>query len=328
MKKKLIARCTGALLMGATLATVQLPAWAQAGSPDKPIRLVVPLGVGSTVDSVARAIGPGFSAVTGRPIIVENLGGGGGIVGTTQIVKARKDGDTLGMISSNHVINPGIYKSLPYDSLKDITPIAVFVTVPLVLVTKPSLPVTNVKDLVALVNAEPGKYNYGSAGNGSTLHLAAELFQREAKVDIKHVPYRGTGQLVVDLMGGQVDLGFVSVSAAAPQIKAGTLRALAVTTLTRVPSLPDVPTMVEAGVPDFSFDAWIALIGPADLPNDIVETNYQALKKALTSTEAQSAVGGQGLMLMDVGPDAAPAFFAAELAKHQQLIKQSQAMLD
>ncbi len=314
--------------MGAALAMAQLPAWAQTGSSDKPIRMVVPLAVGSTVDSVARAVGPGFSAATGHPIVVENLGGGGGIVGTTQIVNAAKDGLTLGMISSNHVINPGIYKSIPYDSLKDITPIAVFVTVPLVLVAKPSLPVTNVKDLIALAKAEPGKLNYGSAGNGSTLHLAAELFQRETKVDIKHVPYRGTGPMVIDLVGGQVDLGFVSVSAAAPQIKAGKLRALAVTTLTRVPSLPDVPTMVEAGVPDFSFDAWIALIGPAGLSKDVVEANYKAMKTALTSSEAQNAITGQGLMVMDIGPDAAPAFFETELAKHQQLVKQSQATLD
>jgi tripartite-type tricarboxylate transporter receptor subunit TctC len=295
---------------------------------DKPLRMIVPLAAGSTVDAVARAMAPAFGKATGHPVVVENLVGAGGIPGTSQIVKAPKDGLTLGMISSNHVINPGIYKTMPYDSLKDITPIAVLATVPLVLVVNPALPVRDVKGLLAYARANPGKLNYGSAGNGSTLHLAGELLVSETGIDMKHVPYRGTGPLITDMIGGQVQLGFVSISQVGPQVKAGTLRALAVSTSTRSAALPDVPTVAEAGVPKYSFDAWIALIGPGGLPKAVVDSDYAAAKAALASPEAQAAFAAQGLTLLDTGPDLAPAFFQAELAKHQKLVKQSGATLD
>ena len=302
-------------------------ATAQAQS-DKPLRLIVPLAAGSTVDAVARAVAPGFGKATGHPIVVENIVGAGGIPGTAQVVKAPKDGLTLGMISSNHVINPGIYKTVPYDSLKDITPIAVLATVPLVLVVNPALPVANLKELLAYAKAHPGKLNYGSAGNGSTLHLAGELLVSETGIDMKHVPYRGTGPLVTDLIGGQVQLGFVSISQVGPQVKAGALRALAVSTPARSAALPDVPTVAEAGVPRYGFDAWIALIGPAGLPKAIVDADYAAVKAALASPEAQTAMAAQGLTILDKGPELAPAFFQSELSKHQKLVKQSGATLD
>lgn len=312
----------------AAMAATPLAALAQPGSGDRPVRMVVPLAAGSTVDAVARAIGPALGRATGRAIVVENVVGAGGIPGTAQVVKAAKDGLTLGMISSNHVINPGIYKSIPYDSLKDITPIAVLATVPLVLVAHPRLPVKSVAELLAYAKAHPGTLNYGSAGNGSTLHLAGELMIAETGIDMKHVPYRGTGPLVTDLMGGQVQLGFVSISQVAPQIKAGGLRALAISTSTRSPVLPEVPTLAEAGVPGYSFDAWIALVGPAGLPRGSVDSYAAAVKTAMDSPEARAAIAGQGLMVLDKGPDTAPAFFQTELAKHQALVKQSGATLD
>lgn len=288
----------------------------------------MPLAAGSTVDAVARAIGPGLGRTTGHPIVVENIVGAGGIPGTSQIVKAPKDGLTLGMISSNHVINPGIYKTVPYDSLKDITPIAVLVTVPLVLVVNPKLPAKSVQELLAYAKAHPGTLNYGSAGNGSTLHLASELMISETGIAMKHVPYRGTGPLVTDLIGGQVQLGFVSISQVTPHIKSGSLRALAISTSTRSMTLPEVPTMAEAGVPKYSFDAWVALIGPAGLAKSTVDAYATAIKTAMESQEVKTAVAGQGLMLLDIGPDAAPAYFQAELLKHQKLVKQSGATLD
>lgn len=315
-------------LLMATLAFASQPASAQLLASGKPIRLVVPLTAGSTVDAVARALGPGLGRATGHPIVVENVVGAGGIPGTTQVVKAPKDGLTLGMISSNHVINPGIFKSIPYDSLKDITPIAVLVTVPLVLVVNAKLPVRNLQELQAYAKAHPGTLNYGSAGNGSTLHLAGELMIAETGIDMKHVPYRGTGPLITDLVGGQVQLGFVSVSQVVPQLKAGTLRALAVSTTARSSALPDVPTMAEAGVPAYSFDAWIALIGPAGLGKALVDSYAAAVKSAMTSPEAQAAIAGQGLMIVEKGPNEAPAFFQSELAKHQKLVKQSGATLN
>ena len=295
---------------------------------DKPLRLIVPLAAGSTVDAVARAIAPGFGKATGHPVVVENVVGAGGIPGTTQVTKSPKDGLTLGMISSNHVINPGIYKTIPYDSLKDITPIAVLATVPLVLVVNPSLPVKSVKELIAYAKANPGKLNYGSAGNGSTLHLAGELFVSETGIDMKHVPYRGTGPLITDLIGGQVQLAFVSISQVGPQVKAGMLRALAVSTPARSAALPEVPTVAESGVPKYSFDAWIALIGPAGLPKAIVDSDYAAVKSAMASPAAQGVLATQGLTVLDTGPELAPAFFQSELTKHQKLVKQSGATLD
>lgn len=318
-----------AALAAATLLAAPFPGTAMAqGMQDRPIRLIVPLAAGSTVDAVSRALAPGFGRATGQAVVVENIVGAGGIPGTTQLVKAPKDGFTLGMISSNHVINPGIYKSVPYDTLRDITPIAVIATVPLVLVVNAAVPVHNVKELIALAKARPGTLNYGSAGNGSTLHLAGELLVSETGIDMRHVPYRGTGPLVTDLIGGQVQLGFVSVSQVAPQVKAGTLRALAVSTPTRSAALPDVPTLAESGVPNYSFDAWIALVGPAGLPRAVVDSHYAAVKTALASQEAQNAIAGQGLMVLNTGPDAAPAFFQSELVKHQKLVKQSGATLD
>lgn len=311
--------------LAALLACARLGAHAQS---DKPLRLIVPLAAGSTVDAVARAIAPRFGKATGHPVVVENIVGAGGIPGTSQILKAPKDGLTLGMISSNHVINPGIYKTIPYDSLKDITPIAVLATVPLVLVVNPALPVRNVNELLAYAKANPGKLNYGSAGNGSTLHLAGELLISETGIDMKHVPYRGTGPLITDLIGGQVQLGFVSISQIAPQVKAGALRALAVSTPTRSAALPDVPTVAGAGVPKYSFDAWIALIGPAGLPKAVIDADHAAVKAALASPEAQTAIVAQGLTILDTGPDLAPAFFQSEMAKHQKLVKQSGATLD
>jgi tripartite-type tricarboxylate transporter receptor subunit TctC len=315
-------------LLAALAAGTTLTAQAQPAPSDKPIRLIVPLATGSTVDAVARTLGPGFGRATGHPVVVENIAGAGGIPGTAQVVRAPKDGLTLGMISSNHVINPGIYKTIPYDSLKDITPIAVLATVPLVLAVNAKLPVKNVGELLAYAKANPGALNYGSAGNGSTLHLAGELMIAETGIDMKHVPYRGTGPLITDLVGGQVQLAFVSVSQVAPQVKAGTLRALALSTSMRSTALPDVPTLAEAGVPNYSFDAWIALIGPAGLGKASVAGHAAAIRAAMATPEAQATLTGQGLMVMDKGPEEAPAFFQAELLKHQKLVKQSGATLD
>lgn len=313
--------------LAALICTACLLPAAQA-QPERPLRLIVPLAAGSTVDAVARALAPGMGRASGHPVVVENIAGAGGIPGTGQIARAAKDGMTLGMVSSNHVINPGLYKSIPYDSLRDITPIAVVATVPLVLAVHPALPVKSLKELLAHARAHPGQLNYGSAGNGSTLHLAAELLASETGVDIRHVPYRGTGPFMTDLIGGQVQMGFVSISQVAPHLKSGALRALAVSTPVRSAVLPELPTVAEAGVPSYGFDAWIALIGPGGLPRAQVDAAHAAVKAALASPEARTALAAQGLALLDIGPQAAPAFFQSELAKHQKLVRQSGATLD
>lgn len=295
---------------------------------DKVLKLIVPLTPGSTVDTVARGMGNAMAAVMGHPVVIENLPGAGGMTGTAQLVKAPKDGSTLAMVSSNHVINPGIYKKPLFDALKDITPITVVGTVPLVLVVNPSVPAKNATELVALMKARKGELNVGSAGNGSVLHLAAELFGTEAGVDITHIPYKGTGPLVTDLLGGQVQMGFLSVTAAAPQVKAGKLRAIGTSTRQRSAVLPEVPTLAESGLPNYSFDAWLAVIGPADLPRPEVDKLYQDLKKVVATPEVQQALGAQGIATIMNTPEQASGFFRTELDKHLALVRKSGATAD
>ena len=305
-----------------------LPASLVQAQSDKPIRVVVPLSAGSTVDAVARAMSNQMAKVTGHPIVIENLAGAGGMTGTVQVVNAPKDGLTLGMISSNHVINPSIYKKVPFDSLKDITPITVIGTVPLVLVVHPSVKANNTKELVALMKAKPGTLNLGSAGNGSTLHLAGVMFGNEAGVEIRHIPYKGTGPLTSDIVGGQVDMAFISVTAAAPHIKSGKLRAIGMSTRTRSPVLPDVPTLAESGLPNYGFDAWIALVGPAGLPAPMVQKVYADTKTVLAQKDVQDALTAQGINLINNTPEQAAPFFKSELEKHARLVKQSGATAD
>lgn len=316
-----------AALLAAALAAPFLSVCAQ-GLGEKSVRLIVPLTAGSTVDAVARVMANQYTKAMGHPVVVENLVGAGGVTGTVQLVRAPKDGLTIAMVSSNHVINPSIYKSVPFDAIKDITPISVIGTVPLVLVTHPSVPAKDLRELVALAKARPGELNYGSAGNGSSLHLAGEMLKSEAGIDLKHVPYRGTGPLTNDLLGGQVQLGFVSVTAAAPHIKAGKLRAIGVSTPNRAPILADVPTLAEQGLPKYSFDAWISLIGPAGLPAATVNKLYNDTKAVLGTKEVQDALAAQGIVVIGSAPDAAAPFFKAELDKHAKLVKQSGASLD
>jgi tripartite-type tricarboxylate transporter receptor subunit TctC len=305
-----------------------LPASLVQAQSDKPIRVVVPLSAGSTVDAVARAMSNQMAKVTGHPIVIDNLAGAGGMTGTVQVVNAPKDGLTVGMISSNHVINPSIYKKVPFDSLKDITPITVIGTVPLVLVVHPSVKANNAKELVALMKAKPGTLNLGSAGYGSTLHLAGVMFGNEAGVAISHIPYKGTGPLTSDLVGGQVDMGFISVTAAAPHIKSGKLRAIGVSTKTRSAVLPDVPTLAESGLPNYSFDAWIALVGPAGLPAPLVQKYYTDMKTVLAQKEVQDALAQQGITVINSTPEQAVPFFKSEMEKHAKLVKQSGATAD
>lgn len=316
----------------ATLISVAGALFAAAGAAqaqaDKPIRVVVPLSAGSTVDAVARALSNQMAKVMGHPIVIENLAGAGGMTGTVQVVNAPKDGSTIGMISSNHVINPSIYKKVPFDSLNDITPITVIGTVPLVLVGSNAVPAKNLRELLALLKAKPGTLNIGSAGNGSVLHLAAELLMSEGGVDVKHIPYKGTGPLAADLLGGQVELGFLSVTAAAPHIKAGKIRAYGVSTKQRSSVLPDVPPLAESGLPNYSFDAWIAAIGPAGLPKPIVQKYYTDLKTVLAQKDVQDALAAQGITVIASAPEQAVPFFKAELDKHAALVKKSGATAD
>ncbi|MBI3198594.1 MAG: tripartite tricarboxylate transporter substrate binding protein [Rhodospirillales bacterium] len=312
------------LALAGGLATLGLPqtARAQLGG-GKIVRMIVPLSVGSGVDIVARILSEPLGAALGASVVVENLPGAGSITGTAQIVRGPKDGTMLGMISSNHVINPSVYKSIPYDALADITPISVVCTAGLVLVVNPSVPATNAKQLVAYARTQPEGMFYGSAGSGSVLHLAAEMFRTLGNVPLKHVPYRGTGPLLNDLVGGQVPMAFIAISAAAPQIASGKLRAIAVSTAERSPLLPEVPTLAEQGIAGFAYDAWIAMIGPAGLPSDVVTRVYDATMVALNRPDVLKSLRKQGLTKVGNSPQQATQLFAADLARHTKLAKEA-----
>lgn len=294
----------------------------------KPLRLIVPTQPGSQADAVARALSQPLGKQLGQSVVVENIAGAGGVPGTQQIVRAPKDGSTLGLVSSNHVINPFIYKNLPYDSLKDITPITVIGTLPLVLVVNPAVGAQTTKELIALLKAKPGELNYGSSGNGTVLHLAGQLFASEAKIDIRHVPYKGAGNYTTDLIGGQVQMGFLTVQAVLPLIKAGKLRAIAVSTAQRVPTLPDVPTLAESGLPRYSFDAWLAIVGPAGMPKPGVQELQSKIQATLQQREVQEHLAAQGVVVTAAGADAAVPFFRNELDKHARIVKQAGATLN
>ncbi|WP_316154041.1 tripartite tricarboxylate transporter substrate binding protein [Cupriavidus sp. BIC8F] len=313
-----------AVLTSLVLVTANFsPAQAQA-----PIRLIVPTQAGSQADAVARAMSQSLSKNLGHSVVVENLPGAGGVPGTQQIVRAPKDGSTLGLISSNHVINPFIYKNMPYDALKDITPITVIGTLPLVLVVNPSMRANNTKELVALLKSKPGEFNYGSSGNGTVLHLAGQLFASEAKVEVSHVPYKGAGNYTTDLVGGQVQLGFLTLQTVLPLVRSGKLKAIAVSTTQRLPGLPDVPTLAESGLPHYNFDAWLAIVGPAGMQAQNVAQLQSKIKATLQDKDVQEQLAQQGVIVSTTGSESAGAFMKTELDKHARIVKQAGATLN
>ena len=311
----------------ALAAAVNCGAFAQ-DFPNRPIRVVVTSSPGSTGDTTMRILGSALEKALGQAVVVENVPGSGGIAGTEKVVRAPKDGYTLGLISNNHAINPHIYRSVPFDSEKDIAPISVIGSTPVVLVAHPDLPAKSARELIALAKAKPGTLNYGSAGNGTVLHLAGVLFTSEAGVDIKHVPYKGLAQMTADLIGGQIEMGWGGVATVAPQVKAGRLRALAVTTPTRSSVLPDVPTLAESGLPNYRFEGWLALVGPAGLPQPLVDRIHAGVKSALAQKDVQDALQAQGVTPEGSTPEVARRFIHAEMQKHEVLVKRSGAKME
>lgn len=317
-------RATAAALL-LSLVFPALPAMADG----KPVRMIVPNAPGSSVDALARTIGNPLARLLGQPVVIENLPGAGGVTGTSQIVRGARDGTVIGMVSNNHVVNPSIYKSMPFDTLKDIKPISVVGGSPFVLVAHPSVAAKDMKELIALARKKPGELNYGSSGNGTILHLAAEAFKSDAGgLDIKHVPYKGTGQLTTDLLGGQVQLAVLGVTGVAQHIKAGKLRAIGVTTKARSSILPDVPTLAEQGLPNYDMEGWIALIAPAGVPQPVVDKLYAEVRNALQTREVQDAMAQQGMTPRGTTPEATAQLFQQELARYAKIVKESGATLE
>lgn len=312
-------------LGAASMASVAWPAWAQG---DKPVRLILPISAGSGVDTIARAAAPALGKALGQPVVIDNLPGAGGITGASTLAKAAPDGSTLGMFSNNHVINPAVYKKMPFDAVNDFTPITILGATPLVLVATKSLPANNVQELVALLKAKPNGYNLASSGNGTIIHLAGMLFLDQAGVQAQHVPYKGTGPMVNDLIGGQVQFGVVALPAILAHIKAGTVKAIGLCGAARSPAAPDIPTIAEQGLPGYDVEGWVAIVGPAKLPAAEVKRVHDAAVKAFADPEVVDAMNKQGNIIKPTSPEDAAKFFRSEAARYAALAKKSSISLD
>ena len=297
--------------------------------PSKPVRFVVPFAPGGTTDVLARLVGEKLSASLGQQFVVDNKPGAGGNVGTAQVAKAEPDGYTLLMGTvGTHAINASIYPSLPYDPVQDFAPVTLVATVPNVLVVNPEVPANSVAELIALAKEKPGELNFASSGNGSSIHLSGELFKAMTGVDIVHVPYKGSGPAVVDLLGVQVDMMFDNLPSSAPQIKAGKLRPLAVTTKERSPMLPDVPTMAEAGVPGFESYSWFGILAPAGTPEAIVNKLQGEIAKALADPAMRERFAEVGAVPVGDTPAEFADLIAAETAKWAKVVEEAGVKLE
>jgi tripartite-type tricarboxylate transporter receptor subunit TctC len=290
--------------------------------PAKPIRLIVPFPPGGGNDTVARSIAEQASPALGQSIVVDNRPGAGGIIGAQEAAKAPPDGYTLflGGVGS-HAVNPNLHAKLPYDPVKDFAPITLVASAPSVLVVTPSLPARSIAEFAAYARANPGKLNYASNGNGSSSHIAAVLYETMAGVKMVHVPYKGLGPALTDLLGGRVELMFNSIVAILPHIQAGRLRALAVTSKKRSPLLPDVPALAESGLPDYEAGSWYGILAPAGTPPAIIERLHSEIIKAVRTPEVEKRLAGEGAEIIASTPEQFAAHIKTELARMREAVR-------
>ena len=309
-------RTTLAIMALVAAFSVQGQAW-----PTQPIRLIAPFPPGGSVDIMARLIGEPLGAQLGQRIVIENRTGASGNIGMELAARAPADGYTVVLNTIPLVTNKSLFEKLSWDPIRDFAPIGMVATAPHVLVVPAKVPAKTVGDLVQLAKASPGKLNYASAGVGTTFHFCAEMFKDATGTFILHVPYRGGGPALLDTLAGQVDMSFPTLSAALPHVKAGTLRALGVTSATRSAHLPDVPTLREAGVKDFEFTQWLALLAPAGTPPPVLARFNGALNAALNSAELKDKFRQQGFDAFSTTPGDAGKFLASEVERYASLIK-------
>jgi tripartite-type tricarboxylate transporter receptor subunit TctC len=312
-------------LLGAALACAALAASAQSADfPAKPITLVVCFPAGGSSDALARPLAQKLSEALHQPVVIENRGGAGGTIGAAHVAKAAPDGYTLMLTSSHHFIAQHVYKKLPYEYTTAFEPIAVIASVPSVLVMSTKAKAASVKDLLTQAKAEPGKLNYGSAGVGSTQHATGELFKFRSATQMEHVPYKGGGPMMVDLIAGQVDLAFETIPSAMTQIRGGKVKALAVTTAKRSFALPDVPTMAEAGIPGFDVPVWYGVAAPANLPRPLVDRLNQAVNRILDSADFKAQLLLLGAQPVTMSPLEWGGAIRLDLKRWERVVRQAQ----
>ncbi|MBN8490210.1 MAG: tripartite tricarboxylate transporter substrate binding protein [Burkholderiales bacterium] len=313
------------LALAATMASGA--AMAQAW-PSKPISLIVPFPAGGTTDVLARALAEKLQQSLGQPVIVESKPGAGATLGADYVVKSKPDGYTLLVGAVHHTIASSVYKKLPYDFQKDLAPITTIALVPNVLVVNATTPVKNVAELVALLKSQPGKHNYGSNGNGTAQHLIGTQFENMTGTEFAHIPYKGSGPLATDLLGGQITMSFDTVTPVLPHIKAGKLRPLAVTTAKRSSALPDVPTLEEAGLKGFNIGTWFGVLAPAATPKDIVTRLNTEMVKIIQSAEFRKRMAEIGAEPIGDSTDHMAAQIKSETEKFAKLVKDAKVVIE
>ncbi|WP_428003591.1 Bug family tripartite tricarboxylate transporter substrate binding protein [Acidovorax sp.] len=318
-----------ALATAAVGAAIPAGAFAQAAYPTKPVTIVVPFAAGGTTDILARIIGQALTSELGQPVVVDNRAGAGGNIGGALAAKAPADGYTLFMGTvGTHAINASLYKKMPFDPVKDFAPLTRVANVPNLLVANPAQPYKSVKELIAYAKANPGKVNFGSSGNGSSIHLSGELFKSLAKVDMVHVPYKGSAPAVTDLLGNQIGIMFDNMPSAIQHVRSGKLVPIAVTTAKRSPELPNVPTIAEAGVPGYEATSWFGMFAPAGTPAPVLAKLNTALVKVLNQAEVKKKINEQGAETTSETPEQFAAFIKAESVKWGKVVQESGASLD
>jgi tripartite-type tricarboxylate transporter receptor subunit TctC len=324
-----IARAIGAFLLASGLALAGGTAAAQPAYPDKPVHLIVPFPAGGGADNLARLVMPRVAKALGQPIVIENKAGAGGNIGAESVAHAVPDGYTL-LYGTNgtHAINASLYGNLRFDPIKDFTPVSRMTEIAAMLIVHPQLPVASAAELIAYAKAHPGKLNFASAGNGTTSHLAGELFKTQAGIDIVHVPYRGGALAMTDLIGGQVQMMIDVMPNAYPQAREGRVRGLAVSTAKRFPGTPEIPTIAESGLPGFEASAWDGIFVPAGTPAAIVDRLNAAIRQALEDPEIVAALRVRGAQPVPGTPESFAQFIAASAEKWALAVRASGAKID
>jgi tripartite-type tricarboxylate transporter receptor subunit TctC len=301
--------------------------WATEAFPTKPVRFVVPFGAGGPGDAIGRMFGRKMTDGLGQPVVIDNRSGATTIIGTEIVAKSIPDGHTMLLISTTHAVNPSLFSKLPYDPVKDFAPVTMLANTPFMLVVHPSVAAKSVAELVALARSKPGLINYGSSGNGSSIHLTTELLKAAAKIEMKHVPYKGSGPAFADLIGGHIQLLFSSTVSSLPHVKSGKVRSLAITSPKRVAALPELPTLAET-YPGFESSSWFGLMVPAKTPKPVLERILKEARAALQSPDISQALLSQGATPGGESPAEFGAYYQAEMKKWAGVIKAAGIKLD